>query len=231
VNAPVKLTIDIWSDVMCPWCIIGYKQLETALEALEGEIAAEIRWRPFELNPDLPEAGEDAGQHIMRKYGQPPSDGAMRQMQAIAEAAGYEMRYLGPKDDGGEEPPRMMWNTRAAHKLLHWALDAAGPEVQTRLKLALFDAHFQQRRNISDAEVLADIAESHGLDRNGAIAAMADENLARTIEAEEMDAIGKGINAVPTMLVEGRFMIPGAQDPETYANYLRKVVTRMTDAA
>jgi len=227
VTAPVKLTIDIWSDVMCPWCIIGYKQLETALGELDGEIAAEIRWRAFELNPDLPAEGEDAGRHIMRKYGQPPSDGAMRQMQAIAEAAGYEMRYLGE----GDEPPRMMWNTRAAHMLLHWALDAAGPEVQTRLKLALFDAHFQQRRNISDAEVLADIAEGLGLDREGALAAMADENLARTIEAEEMDAIGKGINAVPTMLVEGRFMIPGAQDPETYANYLRKVVTRMTDAA
>jgi predicted DsbA family dithiol-disulfide isomerase len=148
-------------------------------------------------------------------------------MQAIADEAGYAMRYIGEEP----EPPRMMWNTRAAHMLLHWTLDTAGPEVQTRLKLALFDAHFQQRRNVSDAEVLADIAASVGLDRAGAKAALAEEELARIIEDEEMDAIGKGINAVPTMLVEGRYMIPGAQDPDTYANYLRKVVTRMSDAA
>jgi len=227
MSDPARLTIDIWSDVMCPWCIIGYKQLETALANLEGEIAAEIRWRPFELNPDMPEEGEDAGQHIMRKYGQAPSDGAMRQMQSIAEHAGYEMRWLGE----GEEPPRMMWNTRRAHRRLHWALETAGGRAQTRLKLALFDAHFQQRRNISDRDVLADIAASVGLDRNAAMAALDDQALAQTIQAEEMEAIGKGINSVPTMLVEGRFVIPGAQDPDTYANYLRKVVTRMKDAA
>jgi len=227
MSVPARLTIDIWSDVMCPWCIIGYKELETALAGLAGEIEAEIRWRPFELNPDMPEEGEDAAQHILRKYGQQPSDGAMRHMQRIAKEAGYEMRWLGE----GEEPPRRMWNTRRAHMLLHWALDTAGGEAQTRLKLALFDAHFQQRRNISDREVLAGIAESVGLDRKGAEAALADDGLAETVQAEEMDAIGKGINSVPMMLVEGRFMIPGAQDPETYANYLRKVVTRMTNAA
>ena len=227
MTAPVRLAIDIWSDVMCPWCIIGYKQLETALAALAGEIEADIRWRPFELNPDMPQGGEDAARHIMRKYGQSPSDGAMIQMQAIAQEAGYEMRWLGD----GAEPPRMMWNTRRAHMLLAWALDTAGPAAQGRLKLALFDAHFQQRRNISDAAVLAELAGSVGLDEAGALAALADETFVRMVEAEEMDAIGKGINSVPTMLVEGRFVIPGAQDPETYAHYLRKVVTRMTHAA
>ena len=227
MSAPASLSIDIWSDVMCPWCIIGYKQLETALAGLEGEIEAEICWRPFELNPDMAEEGEDAAQHIMRKYGTEPSDGAMRRMQLIAKEAGYEMRWLGE----GDEPERRMWNTRRAHMLLHWALETAGPEVQTRLKLALFDAHFQQRRNISDCAELAEIAESVGLDREGAAAALDDEKLAEAVHEEEMDAIGKAINSVPMMLVEGRFMIPGAQDPETYANYLRKVVTRMTDAA
>lgn len=227
MSDPARLTIEIWSDVMCPWCIIGYKQLETALAGLEGEIEADIRWRPFELNPDMPDEGEDAARHMMRKYGQEPSEGPMLRMQSIASEAGYEMRWLGE----GEEPPRRLWNTRRAHMLLHWALDTAGPEAQTRLKLALFDAHFQQRRNVSDPEVLADIAESVGLDRAAAEAALADEDLARTIEAEEMDAVGKGFNSVPTMLVEGRFVIPGAQAPETYEAYLRKVVERMTDAA
>ncbi|MDG2002017.1 MAG: DsbA family oxidoreductase [Novosphingobium sp.] len=227
MTVPARLAIEIWSDVMCPWCIIGYKQLETALETLDGEVEANISWRPFELNPDLPEEGEDAAHHMMRKYGQEPSAGTMRQMQMIAEQAGYEMRFVGE----GEEPPRRMWNTRLAHMLLHWALETGGSEVQTRLKLALFDAHFQQRRNISDREELAAIAESVGLDAIAVVAALNDERLSEKVQQDELDAVGKGINSVPMMLVEGRFMIPGAQDPETYAAYLRKVVTRMTDAA
>jgi predicted DsbA family dithiol-disulfide isomerase len=226
MSAPVTLTIEIWSDVMCPWCIIGYKQLQKALAGLAGEIEADIRWHPFELNPDMPDEGEDIGQHMLRKYGQAPSEGGMGRMQQIAEHAGYEMRYLGE----GEEPPRMIWNTRRAHMLLYWALDAHGAEAQTRLKLALFDAHFQQRRNVSDPATLLDIAESAGLDRAGAEAALNDDTLAQTVQREEMEAMGMGITSVPMMLVEKRFMIPGAQEPEVYEAYLRKVVNRMQDA-
>ena len=222
MNAPVRLAIDIWSDVMCPWCIIGYKQLQQALGELKGEIEADIRWRPFELNRDMPEEGEDMGQHMLRKYGVPPNRAASNQMAQIAQQAGYEMRYLGE----GEEPPRRIWNTFLAHKLLHWALDAQGPEAQTRLKLALFDAHFQQRRNMADREVLLDIAESEGFDREAASAALDDEALSETIRTEEAQALEMGVTAVPMMLVNRRVMIPGAQDPETYATTLRRVVER-----
>lgn len=222
MSAPARLSIDIWSDVMCPWCIIGYKQLQRALADLEGEIAADIRWHPFELNPDMPPEGEDIGRHMLRKYGQEPSESGMRHMQQIAEQAGYEMRYLGE----GEEPPRHLWNTLAAHKLLHWALDVFGAEAQTRLKLALFDAHFQERRNVSDREVLLEIAERVSLDRAGAEAALDDESLTATIRRKEAEAIEMSITSVPMMLVNGRYMIPGAQEPEVYANALRKVVAR-----
>lgn len=226
MSAPARLSIDIWSDVMCPWCIIGYSQLQKALAGLEGEIEADIRWHPFELNPGLPPEGEDMEQHLLRKYGVEPSQGASDRMQQMAEQAGYDMRYRGE----GPEPPRRIWNTRAAHMLLRWALETAGAEAQTRLKLALFDAHFQQRRNMSDSAVLADIAAQAGLDPDGGTAAMRDSRLAAEVESEEMAAMAKGINSVPMMLVEQRFMIPGAQDPETYTAYLRKVVERMTDA-
>ena len=89
-----KITIDIFSDVMCPWCVIGYKQLDQALTSLAGEIEAEVRWRPFELNPDMPPEGEDMAAHILRKYGRAPDAASTRQMVAMAERAGYDMRYL-----------------------------------------------------------------------------------------------------------------------------------------
>ncbi|MCB2078805.1 MAG: DsbA family oxidoreductase [Novosphingobium sp.] len=223
MSGPVRLTIDIWSDVMCPWCVIGYKQLKQALAALDGEIEADIRWKPFELNRDLPEEGESMAYHMMRKYGVEPDPAQTDRMQRTAEKAGYSMRYAGQ----GEEPERRIWNTFLAHRLLHWTLYAHGPDVQTRLKLALFDAHFQQRRNVSDREVLLDVAESIGLDRFEAGRALDDEGTANAVRAEEAKALDLGVTAVPMMLVEGKFMIPGAQDSETYDELLRKVVTRI----
>ena len=220
-----RLTIDIWSDVMCPWCIIGYKQLETALAGLHGEIEAEIRWRPFELNPDMPPEGEDQAEHVERKYGRTPEQAASGRahMAEIAERAGYSFTYTGK----GEPPPARMRNSFLAHKLLAHTLRAHGSEAQTRLKLALYDAHFQQRRDVSERGVLADIYESAGLPRHEADIAFADPVLADLVRGEEAQAWDMNISGVPAMLVAGRFLIPGAQDPETYAAALRRVVKRL----
>ncbi|MBV1689182.1 DsbA family oxidoreductase [Novosphingobium sp. G106] len=217
-----RVTIDIFSDVMCPWCVIGYKQLEKALAGLAGEIEAEVRWRPFELNPDMPSEGEDMAAHMLRKYGRAPDAASSAQMTEMAARAGYEMRYLGPEP----EPERRLRNTFLAHKLLRWALTTGGPEVQTRLKLTLFDAYFQQRRDVSDRAVLLDVAAGVGLDRAGAEAALDDEALGHEVREEELEARAAEINAVPAMIVNGRYLIPGAQEPETYANVLRKAVER-----
>jgi len=222
MSTPAKLTVDIWSDIMCPWCVIGYKQLTKALDGLAGEVEAEVRWHPFELNPDMPAEGEGMAAHMLRKYGRQPDEASTARMVAMAAEAGYEMRYLGE----GEEPSRNLWNTFLAHKLLHWALTGHGGAVQTRLKLALFDAHFQQRRNVSDAEVLLDVAESLGLDRAAAQAALADDALGEAVRAEESEARAMEINAVPAMVINGRYMIPGAQDAAGYASLLRQVVER-----
>ena len=222
MSAPGKITIDIYSDVMCPWCVIGYKQLERALANLAGEIEAEVRWRPFELNPDMPPEGEGMAEHMLRKYGRTPDAAATGQMVAMAERAGYDMRYLGPEP----EPERRLRNTFLAHKLLRWALASAGPDAQTRFKLALFDAHFQQRRDVSDPAVLLDVAAGAGLDRAAARAALDDDALAQDVREEERQARMADINAVPTMILNGRYMIPGAQEPETYVNLVRKVAER-----
>lgn len=98
------LTIDIYSDVMCPWCAIGYGQLTKALEALEGEIEGQVRWRPFELNPDMPAEGEGQEEHLQRKYGRSAEEGAKvrGQMKAIAESAGVSLAYEG---EGRRRPP------------------------------------------------------------------------------------------------------------------------------
>ena len=219
-----RVTIDIWSDVMCPWCVIGYKHLEAALATLAGEIEAEIRWLPFELNPDMPPEGEESVAHIARKYGRTPEQAAegRTMMAERARAAGFPFDYTGK----GEPPPSMLWNTFDAHKLLRWALDTYGPEAQTRLKLALFAAHFQQRLNVSDRDVLLEIVEGEGFDPAAAAAALDDPEIAAKVRAEERLAWDNNVSGVPAMVIDREFIVPGAQEPETYAQVLRKVVAR-----
>ena len=228
-QTPARLTIDIYSDVVCPWCAIGYGQLSKALEALDGEIEAQVRWRPFELNPDMAPEGEGFEEHISRKYGRTHEQGAaMRnQMKAIAAEAGVSLAYEGE----GDPPPQRLWNTRDCHKLLTFALEQAGPGVQTQLKLALFRAHFNHRQPLNDRAALLDVAASVGLHREAARAALDDPDLEARVVAEERQAWDLNITGVPAMIVGGKFMIPGAQAPETYVNALRRVVEKTGAAA
>ncbi len=219
-----RVEIAIWSDVMCPWCVIGYKNLARALETLEGEIEADIRWLAFELNPDMPPEGEESTAHIARKYGRTPQQAAegRAMMAERARAAGFPFDYAGE----GPPPKSMLWNTFDAHKLLHWALETAGAEAQTRFKLALLAAHFQQRRNIGDREVLLDVAASIGLDRQAASAAFDDPAIADAVRGEQRQASDANVTGVPAMVFDGKFLVPGAQEPETYVNVLRRVAAR-----
>ena len=215
------IAVDIWSDVMCPWCAVGFTQFAKAVDRLKGELEVEIRWMPFELNPDLPSLGKDQAKHLAEVYGRTPDQvAAMRtQMEATAERAGFPITYAGE----GEAPPAMMWNTFEAHKLLRWALAQRGPEAQTRLKVALLRAHFQQRRNVSDREVLLDIAAEQGFDRAAAAEATDDEALAIATRMEEQRGREMGINSVPSFVFAGRYLVPGAQEPEVFAATIRKV--------
>ena len=219
-----KLTIDIWSDVMCPWCLVGWGNLSQALESLDGEIDADIRWHAFELNPDMGEEGEERTAHIARKYGRTieQSKEVQGRMREAGEAAGVSLDYEGEDP----APEAMMWNTFAAHRLLTWALEEHGAEAQTRLKLALFEAHFNHRRRIGERDVLLDVAKEAGLDRNAASEALDSEDIARKTRVEERAAMEMNITGVPAMIIEGRFMVPGAQPPEAYVNALRRVAEK-----
>lgn len=223
-----RVAVDIWSDVMCPWCAVGYTSFAKSVKQLEDELDVEVRWMPFELNPDLPPEGKPQDRHLAEVYGRSPEQVAeMRaQMQATAARAGFPMDYTGE----GEAPPAMMWNTFEAHKLLRWALAEQGPEAQTRLKVALLEAHFQQRRNISDRAVLLDIAEAEGFDRARAAEALADEALAIATRLEEERGRRAGINSVPSFVVNGQYLIQGAREPEDYANMLRQVAGLVRNA-
>ena len=216
-----ELTIDIWSDVMCPWCLVGWGALKQALDRLGGEISAEVRWHAFELNPDMPPEGEERTAHIARKYGRTleQSRGVQDQMRGAAEAAGVSLDYAGSEP----APPAMMWNTFAAHKLLTWAAACEGPERQTALKLALFKAHFNDRRRIGERAVLLDIAEEQGFERAATEAALDDPALDENVRGEERAAWDMNVSGVPAMVIGGKFMVPGAQGADAYADVLRKV--------
>ncbi len=222
------VSVDIWSDVMCPWCAIGYTQFAKAAELLKDELAVEVRWMPFELNPDLLPEGRDQAKHLAEAYGRTPEEVAamQAQMRQVAERAGFSMAYAGE----GEEPPAMAWNTFDAHKLLRWALAEGGAQAQTRLKLALFKAHFQQRRNVSDRAVLLDIAEAEGFNRAKAGEALDDEALAMATRIEEERGRRAGIASVPSFVVNGQYLIQGAREPEDYAGVLRQVAGLVQNA-
>jgi predicted DsbA family dithiol-disulfide isomerase len=216
------VSVEVWSDVMCPWCAVGWTSFSKAVEALKGEgIAVEARFMPFELNPDLPPEGKEQARHLAEVYDRSADEvAAMRtQMHATAARAGFPMDYAGE----GTEPPAMMWNTFEAHKLLRWALAAQGPEAQQRLKVALLKAHFQQRRNVGDREVLLDVAEAEGFNRTEAAAAMAEEALTIATRMEEQRGREMGVNSVPSFVVEGRYLVQGAREPEDYAQLLRQI--------
>ncbi|MBA4086230.1 MAG: DsbA family oxidoreductase [Novosphingobium sp.] len=224
MSAPAKVTLDIWSDVMCPWCVIGLGKLDKALASMDGEVDATVRFHPFELNPDMSEEGEEQAAHIQRKYGRTAeqSAGVRETLRQAAERAGYSFDYTGD----GEAPPAMMWNTRMAHRLLTWVLRDFGPDLQVALKRALFDAHFQGRRNVSDPEVLAEVAESVGLPRLNALPAMIDPQIDAIVTAEERQAWDLNVTGVPAVVINGKLIVPGAQEPDVYADLIRKVLAR-----
>jgi predicted DsbA family dithiol-disulfide isomerase len=213
------LRIDIVSDVVCPWCIIGYKQVERALTLLEHPVAGEFHWHPFELNPDMPPSGEDAAEHIQRKYGRTPEQGKAVRSQIRDTAASLGFVF-------GKGGARRLVNTFAAHKLLTKTGEIYGWEKQTALKLALFAAYFQAGLDVSDETVLLDIAADVGLDRDKAQSWLVDEALTGAVRGEQAYWRGENISGVPAIIFDGQFMVPGAQSAETFARVIEKILAK-----
>jgi len=202
--------VDIVSDVVCPWCIIGYKQLDRAA-AVTG-VPADIHWHPFELNPDMAPEGENLREHLAAKYGTTPDQSrkARARLTAIGAELGFTFDYA---DD------MRMVNTFRAHQLLHWATTQGR---QHALKMALFGAFFTDRRDLHAPEVLADAAADTGLDRDEALAVLADGRYAQAVRNEEFFWTARGIQGVPAMVFNGRHLVTGAQGAETYGAILNR---------
>jgi predicted DsbA family dithiol-disulfide isomerase len=205
------LRIDIVSDVVCPWCIIGYKQLAEALAATNT--SHEIHWHPFELNPHMPPEGQGLREHIIEKYGisAKESEENRRKMIEIGTEVGFTFNFT---DD------TRMHNTFNLHQLLGWADQH---QRMHDLKMALFTAHFTHNRNLSDQAVLADIAAEIGLDRAEAIAVLKDQRFAEGVRQAEQIAHEQGIQAVPSVIFNGRHLVSGAQGVENYTRILQQL--------
>lgn len=211
------LQVDIVSDVVCPWCIIGYKQLLKALESLPGLFDVTVHWHPFELNPGMPECGENLREHLARKYGAGATgaQSARSRLTALGDQFGFRFDY--------HEDMRMV-NTFRAHQLLYWA-SAQGR--QTDLKLALFEAFFSRREDVSDCETLLTVVDRVGLDAGEARAVLSDGRFANPVREEEQFWRDEyDVLAVPTFLFQQRYLVPGAQEAETFVRVLQKVHSR-----
>ena len=222
MTAPA-LTIDVVSDVMCPWCIVGWLKFQAVLAHFEGRLDFRVQWHPFGLNPDMPPEGEDAAEHVMRKYGitAEQSRANSGKMAGVAADLGFVFN---------RGPDFRMRNSFDAHRLLTWAGALEEPEqaaaigVQTALKLALFAAHFTDNRDVSDHVVLADVAASVGLDRARAEAILASGEFGEMVRTEETYWADRNITGVPAFILDGRMLIPGAQDPEVFIRIIENKV-------
>jgi predicted DsbA family dithiol-disulfide isomerase len=211
-----KIKIDIISDVVCPWCIVGYKRLEQAMRELGVEDKFEIQWNPFELNPSMPTEGEDIIEHMGRKYSM-----SVQQAKDALEGSKKTFDEIGFPFDFYEG--KRIVNTRDAHILLDYAKEQG---KQTELKLALFKANFGERKDVSDRHELKQIVKSLGLDVDAAMARLDDPNAVKNVEEKEDYWHKKGVSSVPTMVFNGERAMNGAYPVETYKQVLTELLEK-----
>ena len=207
-DSPAPLRVDIVSDVVCPWCIVGYRQLKQALDAAGTDY--DLHWHPFELNPNMPATGQNMSEHIMEKYGSSPAESQANRDRLTA--LGRDLNF-----DFAFGPDTRMHNTFNAHQLIHWA-DTAGRGHD--LKQALFTAHFTDNKDLSDTDVLTDIAASVGLDKFEADAVLADQRYAADVRKAEQFWTSQGITGVPAVIFDRKHLVTGAQGADNYGRII-----------
>ncbi|WP_243050579.1 DsbA family oxidoreductase [Dyella sp. RRB7] len=211
--APTPIKIDFVSDVVCPWCAIGLKSLEQALQNLGSDVEVNLHFQPFELNPQMAPEGEDVAEHLARKYGSTPEQ--MTQNQEAIRQRGADVGFTFDMDKR-----KRIVNTFDAHRLLHWA---ALEGRQTELKQALLAAYFTQGRDVSSHDVLVDVAAKVGLDPLTARLVLDEGRYAQDVRAQEQFYQSQGIRAVPSVIVNDRYLIQGGQPAEVFEQTLRRI--------
>ncbi|MFY3386826.1 DsbA family oxidoreductase [Paracidovorax sp. MALMAid1276] len=213
---PTTLKIDFVSDVSCPWCIIGLKALEQAADRLQGEVALDLHFQPFELNPQMGPEGQEINEHLHEKYGSTPEQ-LERTREAIA-ARGAELGFT-----FGKGKRSRIYNTFDAHRLLHWAEEKG---LQPALKKALFKAYFTDGQDPSNHEVLVQVAGEVGLDGAEAREVLASGRYADEVREREQFYLQHGIHSVPAIIVNERHLIQGGQPVEVFEQALRQLASQ-----
>lgn len=216
-----RITIDIVSDVVCPWCYLGKARLEKALAEVADEVAVDINWRPYQLNPDYPPEGVDQQKALAEKLGGKANmDRAHETLTALGKEVGIDFDFaaikIGP-------------NTMDAHRLLLWA-HTEGREIQDKVVTALFKANFEEGKNVGDHAVLLDIAEKAGLDKEMIARLLASDADREMIVTEIDSAKQMGVNGVPFFIFEHQYAVSGAQTPDVLAGALREIAALKAQA-
>lgn len=209
------IRIDLVSDIACPWCAIGYRRLEQAIMQLEGEVAVELVWQPFELNPEMPPEGEPIIDHLCRKYGQDATSVERMQGEIMALAEGLGLDFRRARE-------RRALATFDAHRVLAWAAEQ-GEGRETALNLALFDAYFGVAKDPSHPLVLREAAERAGLDGDEAEAIARSDRYADTVRAAQQRFREAGVDAVPAFILDHRWLVSGAQPPDALVDSIRQI--------
>ncbi len=212
---PTPLKIDFVSDISCPWCAIGLHALEQAAERLKGEVALDLHFQPFELNPQMVPEGQDINEHLHEKYGATPE-----QSQGTRDAIAQRGAALGFTFNMDKRS--RIYNTFDAHRLLHWAEEMG---LQPQLKHALFKAYFTDGQSPGDHEVLLRVAGEVGLDVDEARAVLSSDRYAAEVRERERFYQQHGIHSVPAIIVNDRHLIQGGQPVEVFEQALRQIAT------
>lgn len=219
----MTLQIEVVSDVVCPWCFIGKRRLEEALRRRAADPQAgtvSVRWRPFQLNPDLPETGMARADYVARKFGDRAGQIYAR-VSDVGKSVGIDFDF----ERIARQP-----NTLAAHQLIAFAeaavstADGAGPQAgQDAMVERLFRGYFLEGADLTDTQVLLDLAQQAGFDRAAAAAALADRDQRWAMENDEQAARALGVEGVPFFIFNRRLAVSGAQEPEVLLQAMERV--------
>ena len=217
MSAATPIKIDFVSDVVCPWCAVGLASLQQAIDRLGDEVAVDLHFQPFELNPQMAAEGEDIDEHITRKYGSTPQQLAQNREAIRARGAALGFTF------GSRQ---RIYNTFDAHRLLHWAaLESHDKEMA--LKQALLRAYFTDGEDVSSHATLTRIAAQAGLDAGRAEQILASDDYADDVRAQERYYTERGIRAVPSVIINDRHLISGGQPVEVFEQALRQIAAQV----
>jgi predicted DsbA family dithiol-disulfide isomerase len=209
----LSLQIDFISDVACPWCAIGLHSLEEALRRAADVVNAEITFQPYELSPDMPAGGVNHDEHIAAKYGSTLQQIATSRDNLRARGAGVGFTF-------NVSATSRIYNTFGAHQLLHWAKTLG---KQVALKHALLKANFTTGENISNSDALVAIAAEAGLDSAQAREVLTTQRYAAAVREAEQLWMSRGIQSVPSIIINQKWLLSGGQPPEIFEQALRQI--------